>query len=87
MKLCSSDNHYTTVAKIPDFVIAHRWAVRPSRVFNGINPLSANPTKWSDTLGQYTRNFLNVFDHFAGLALKGLKVASQNTSNCSDCFC
>ena len=30
------------------------------------NPLSANPTKWS--------NCLIVFDHFVGLALKELKV-------------
>ena len=32
-----------------------------------INPLSANPTKWSNTL-----KLLSVFDHFVGLALKGL---------------
>ena len=34
--------------------------------FSSINPLSANPTKWSNTL------CLSVFDHFVGLALKGL---------------
>ena len=33
-----------------------------------INPLSANPTKWSNTL-----NCLSVFDHFMVLALKGLR--------------
>ena len=42
------------------------------------NPLSANPTKWSNTLkqfvGKFPTNCLNVFDHFVGLALKGLKV-------------
>ena len=32
-----------------------------------INPLSANFTKWSNTLKQ------NVFDQFVGLALKGLR--------------
>ena len=43
-----------------------------------INPLSANPTKWSDTLKQQTirrlllTNCLSVFDHFVGLALKVL---------------
>ena len=41
-----------------------------------INPLSANPTKWSNTLkkfiGQLPTNCLSVFDHFVGLALKGL---------------
>ena len=37
------------------------------------NPLSANPTKLSNTLKQFVGN-LRVFDHFEGLALKGLKV-------------
>ena len=42
-----------------------------------INPLSANFTKWSNTLKQFVSklpmNCLRVFDHFVGLALKGLK--------------
>ena len=41
-----------------------------------VNPLSANPTKWSNTLKQFLGNLptncLNVFDHFVGLVLKGL---------------
>ena len=41
-----------------------------------VNPLSVNPTKWSNTLKQFVSklptNFLNVFDHFVKLALKGL---------------
>ena len=41
-----------------------------------VNPLSANPTKWSNTLKQFVGNLptncLNVFDHFVGMALKGL---------------
>ena len=41
-----------------------------------LNPLSANPTKWSNTLKQFVGNLptncLSVFDHFLGLALKGL---------------
>ena len=40
------------------------------------NPLSANPTKWSNTLKQFVGNLptncLSVFDHFVKLALKGL---------------
>ena len=40
------------------------------------NPLSANPTKWSNTLKQFVSklptNCLSVFDHFVGLLLKGL---------------
>ena len=42
-----------------------------------VNPLSANPTKWSNILKQFvdnlTVNCLSVFDHFVGLAIKGLK--------------
>ena len=45
-----------------------------------INPLSANFTKRSNTLKQFVgklqTNCLSVFDHFVGLALKGLKVNS-----------
>ena len=41
-----------------------------------VNPLSANFTKWSNTLtqfvGKFPTNCLGVFDHFAGLALKWL---------------
>ena len=41
-----------------------------------IIPLSANPTKWSNTLKQFVGNLptncFSVFDHFVGLALKGL---------------
>ena len=42
-----------------------------------LNPLSANFTKWSNTLkqlvGKLRTNCLSVFDHFVGLAFKGLK--------------
>ena len=42
-----------------------------------INHLSANFTKWSNLLKQFIANLptncLSVFDHFVGLALKGLK--------------
>ena len=50
--------------------------------FLDLNPLSANPTKWSSTLKQFVGNFptnyLRVFDHFVGLALKGLKYSGIN---------
>ena len=40
-----------------------------------INPSSVNFTKWSNTLKQLVdnlpTNFLSVFRHFVGLALKG----------------
>ena len=46
------------------------------------NPLSANPTKWSDTLKQFVANLptncLSVFDHFVILALKGLRIESSS---------
>ena len=39
-----------------------------------LNPLTANFTKWSNTLkqfvGKFPTNCLSVFDHFVGLALK-----------------
>ena len=42
-----------------------------------LNPVSANPTKWSNTLkhfvGNLPTNCLSVFDHFVRLALKGLR--------------
>ena len=42
-----------------------------------LNPLNANPKKWSNTLKQIVGNLpticLSVFDHFMNLALKGLK--------------
>ena len=41
------------------------------------NPLSANPSKWSNTLKQFVgklpTNCLSVFDHFVKLALKGVR--------------
>ena len=39
-----------------------------------LNPLSANPEKWSNTLRNLPTICLNVFDHFMNLALKGLKL-------------
>ena len=45
-----------------------------------VNLLSANPTKWSNTLkqlvGDFPTNCLSVFDHFVGLALRGLRYKS-----------
>ena len=45
-------------------------------VSKSVNPLSANFTKWSNTVKQFVgklpTNYLSVFDHFVGLALKGL---------------
>ena len=39
-----------------------------------LNPLSANPTKWWNTLKQFVGKLpTSVFDHFVKLVLKGLK--------------
>ena len=48
------------------------------------NPFSANFTKWSNTLKQFVgnlrTNYLSVFDHFVGLALKGLSFREELTN-------
>ena len=53
----------------------------PTLVFN---PLSANFTKWSNTLKQFVGNLptncLSVFDHFVGLTLKGFNELLNNVN-------
>ena len=53
------------------------------QLFYFINPLSGNPTKWSDIIKQFVGNLptncLSVFDHFAGLTLKGLRFTKIHT--------
>ena len=46
------------------------WQLLPL-MCSDINPLCANPTKWSNTLKQFVGN-LSVFDHFVILALQWL---------------
>ena len=57
------------------FPVAYVWP-HLETTFSNLSPLSANFTKWSDTLKQFVgklpTNCLSVFDHFVGLALKGL---------------
>ena len=47
--------------------------------------LSANPTKWSNTLKKFVGNsrriVLSLFDHFVGLALKGLNSNKKLNTN------
>ena len=49
-----------------------KWICR----IRNVNPLIITPAKWSNTLKQFVGNLpancLSVFDHFVGLALKGL---------------
>ena len=42
-----------------------------------INPLNANPAKWSNTFKQKPTNCLSVFDHFVELAGKGLRFQKE----------
>ena len=53
-----------------------------SNLISLLNPLSANPTKWSNTLKQFVgnspTNCLSVFDHFVKLALKGQVFICEN---------
>ena len=55
--------------------------IRRKEVKITLNPLSTNPTKWPNTLKQLVRNLLtncfSEFDHFVGLALKGLTLKSK----------
>ena len=50
-----------------------------------LSTLSVNFTKWSNTLKQFVgtlpMNCLSVFDHFVGLALKGLSTAYWKMHN------
>ena len=41
-------------------------------ISTNINPLSTNPTKWSNTQKQFVGN--SVVEHFVGLGLKGLSI-------------
>ena len=51
------------------------------------NPLSANPTKWSNTRKQFIENLptncFGVFGHFVILVLKGLKSIETVAERCS----
>ena len=70
-----------------DLLISH-WANRSAKATakhkmgNLFNPLSANPTKWSNTLkqlvGNLPTNCLGVFKHFVGLTLTGLRLCSTS---------
>ena len=57
-----------------------RWNITQKFTIVAFNPLNANPKKWSNTLKRFVASFptncLSVFDHFVGLALKGLRFTS-----------
>ena len=53
---------------------------------HGLNSLSANPTKWPNTLKQFVgklpTNCLSASDHFVELALKGFNSMTKQKKNC-----
>ena len=55
-----------------------------------LNPLSANPRKWSKTLKQFVDNLstncLSMFDHFLGLGLKEVNPCQKNIRQCNLIF-
>ena len=59
-------------------------SLKPQKNSPWVNPLSANFTKWSNTLKQFVgrlpANCLSVFDHFVGLLLRGLMPDSGHAS-------
>ena len=68
----------TRLKEFQEKITSIRWNAEASYSMSiRFNPLSANPTKWSNTLKQFVGNLptncLSVFDHFVKLALKGLK--------------
>ena len=56
-----------------------------------LNPLNANPEKWSNTLKQIVGKLpticLSVFDHFMNLALKGLTRKTRERSYLCEITC
>ena len=68
---CSSESSFSALRRIKTYLRSTMGQER-LRSIAIINPLSANPTKWSNTLkqlvGKLPTNCLIVFDHFVGLA-------------------
>ena len=53
-----------------------------------INPLSGNSPKWSNSLKLLPTNYFSLFDHFVGLAIKGLRIGVFKTlSSICEEFC
>ena len=68
--------HFHSICKYKNLQSDRIWAPHLTNSFTGsLNPSSANPTKWPNTLKQFAgklpTNCLSVFDHFVKSALKG----------------
>ena len=84
MQSCSSGSFKIIEANVVRTIcspLSRQFIELAKNQYTDLNPLSANPTKWRNTLKQFvgklTTNCLSVFGHFAKLALKGLIIFSQ----------
>ena len=67
------------LASFPTTMFEGSGSLRLPKSKSILNSLSANPTKWPNTLKQFVgklpTNCLSVFGHFVNLTLKGLKLS------------
>ena len=90
-KILMAENRQLFSEKAPSRYLTGFWICLCN--WNEINPLSANPTKWSNTLkqlvGKLPTNCLSVFDHFVRLEFKDLTNSCQYSHlfQCFPVFC
>ena len=82
------DHHMNALSNFIDKFWLHFEVIAATtkRTFKAtLNPLSANPEKWSNTLKQIVGNLptfcLSVFDHFMNLTFKGLKQSAEKCTS------
>ena len=82
--------HYIKKRKKLSTYILYHFTLFPD-LCKWFNPLSANFTKWSNTLKQFVGNLptncLSVFDRFVRLALKGLRCMTTVNMETIVSFC
>ena len=82
--LCPESYTKITIFFFQHFFSIYEHIQRYLQIFFTFNSLSANPTKWSNTLKQFVGNFptncLSVVDDFVILALKGLNKSKRINS-------
>ena len=86
----AQSNYIFSIASILEEYLNHSQAYTMELFCKVVNPLSANPTKWSNTLKQFVGNLpttcLTVFDQFVKFALKGLKKRVLFLKIAKSCF-
>ena len=82
---------FKLIPQIMRYISKFKSTFHQFRGSSSFNPLSANPTKWPNTLKQFvgklSMNCLSVFGHFINLALKGLTVIISVISFCIFSWC